>query len=56
MSEGRIGRVLAAVGAPLALAGATTYFLPGPGFPVLIVGLALLVTGLVMAAADSRRR
>ncbi|MFG2949300.1 hypothetical protein [Streptomyces adustus] len=27
------------------------YFLPGPGLPVLIIGLALLLTGLVMAVS-----
>lgn len=54
MSERRIGRVMAAIGAPLTLAGVAMYFLPGPGFPVLIIGLALLVTGLVMAAAGRR--
>ncbi len=30
------------------------YFLPGPGFPVLVIGRSLLVTGLVMAAAGRR--
>lgn len=54
MSERRIGRVLAAVGAPLALAGVAMYLLPGPGVPVLIIGLALLTTGIVMAAAGRR--
>jgi hypothetical protein len=52
MSERRIGTVLAAVGAPLTLAGALMYVLPGPGFPVLVIGMALLATGLVMAAAS----
>ncbi|MCX4524400.1 hypothetical protein [Streptomyces sp. NPDC012746] len=40
-------------------AGATVaevamYFLPGPGFPILIIGLALLITGLAMTAAARR--
>ncbi|MEN8656148.1 PGPGW domain-containing protein [Streptomyces sp. 21So2-11] len=52
--SGRIGRVMAAVGAPLTVAGVAMYFLPGPGTPVLITGLALLVTGLVMALAARR--
>nr|WP_079148033.1 PGPGW domain-containing protein [Streptomyces agglomeratus] len=30
------------------------YFLPGPGVPVLIIGLSLLATGLVMATAGRR--
>ncbi|MEU9240669.1 hypothetical protein [Streptomyces sp. NPDC048385] len=50
MSERRIGTMLAAVGAPLTLAGALMYVLPGPGFPVLVIGLALLITGLLTAA------
>ncbi|MEU9279704.1 hypothetical protein [Streptomyces sp. NPDC048341] len=54
MSEGRIGTMLAAVGAPLTLAGALMYVLPGPGFPVLVIGLAVLITGLVMVAAGHR--
>ncbi|MFD3757741.1 PGPGW domain-containing protein [Streptomyces sp. NPDC058622] len=54
VSERRIGKVLAAIGAPLTLAGVAMYFLPGPGVPVLIIGLSLLVTGLVMTAAERR--
>ena len=54
MSERQIGKVLAAIGAPLTLAGVVMYFLPGPGFPVLIIGLALLATGLAMTAARRR--
>ncbi|USQ85644.1 hypothetical protein NFX46_18880 [Streptomyces phaeoluteigriseus] len=51
VSERRIGKVMAALGAPLTLAGVAMYFLPGPGLPVLIIGLALLITGLAMAVA-----
>lgn len=54
MSERQIGKVLAATGAPFTAAGVAMYFLPGPGVPVLIIGLSLLVTGLVMAAAGRR--
>ncbi|MFI1066627.1 hypothetical protein ACH4TC_32660 [Streptomyces spororaveus] len=54
MSERKIGRVLAAIGVPLTVAGVAMYFLPGPGVPVLMIGLSLLVTGLVMAAAGRR--
>lgn len=50
VSERRTGKVLAAIGAPLTLAGVAMYFLPGPGFPVLIIGLTLLITGLAMTA------
>ncbi|MFD9516828.1 hypothetical protein [Streptomyces sp. NPDC059979] len=52
MSERRIGAILAAAGALLTLAGAVMYVFPGPGFPVHTIGLAALVTGLVMATAD----
>ncbi|WP_327370691.1 hypothetical protein [Streptomyces sp. NBC_01217] len=55
MSKRRIQAVLAAVGAPLTLLGALTYVLPGPGLPVLVIGMALLITGLVMAATGHRR-
>ncbi|MDJ0382129.1 PGPGW domain-containing protein [Streptomyces sp. G-G2] len=54
VSERQVGRVMAAIGAPLTLAGVAMYFLPGPGFPVLIIGLALLITGLVMTASARR--
>ncbi|ELS56630.1 hypothetical protein STVIR_2391 [Streptomyces viridochromogenes Tue57] len=30
------------------------YVLPGPGLPVLVIGLAVLTTGLVMATAGHR--
>ncbi|MFD9302591.1 hypothetical protein ACFWCB_07850 [Streptomyces sp. NPDC060048] len=58
-SERRVPRVMVAIGAPLTLAGVALHFLPGPGFPVLVfpvlvIGLALLITGLVMAAAARR--
>ncbi|MBG0852765.1 hypothetical protein I2W78_13180 [Streptomyces spinoverrucosus] len=55
MPERRISAALAAGGAVLTAAGAAMYVLPGPGFPVLVVGLAALTTGLVMAAAGHRR-
>jgi hypothetical protein len=54
MSARRIQAVLVAVGVPLTLAGALMYVLPGPGFPVLVIGVALLITGLVMAATGHR--
>lgn len=46
MPEGKIGKVLAAVGAPLTPAGVAMYFLPGPGVPVLVIGLSLLIVGM----------
>ncbi|MEU8943605.1 hypothetical protein OHU17_37995 (plasmid) [Streptomyces goshikiensis] len=54
MSERRTGRVMAVIGAPLTLAGVAIHFLSGPGVPVLVTGLSLLITGLVMAAAGRR--
>ncbi|MCX4776932.1 hypothetical protein [Streptomyces sp. NBC_01264] len=39
---------LVIVGVPMTLAGALLYVLPGPGSPVLVIGLATLITGLVM--------
>jgi hypothetical protein len=54
MSERRIGAALAAAGSPLTLAGAAMYVLPGPGLPVLVIGLVALVTGLVMIATTRR--
>ncbi|MFD3825670.1 hypothetical protein [Streptomyces sp. NPDC058625] len=54
MFERRIGTVLAAAGALLALAGAAMYVLPGPGLPFLVIGLAALITGLVVIAATRR--
>ncbi len=39
---------------PQTLAGVAMYFLPGPGVPVLMIGLSLLITGLVLAAAGRR--
>ncbi|MFF7647408.1 hypothetical protein [Streptomyces canus] len=54
MSQRRIQAVLVAVGVLLTLAGALMYVLPGPGLPVLVIGMALLITGLVMAATGQR--
>ncbi|AYV26406.1 PGPGW domain-containing protein [Streptomyces avidinii] len=56
LPERRIGIVLSALGAPVILAGAVCYVLPGPGFHLLVTGLALLITGLVMTASDRVRR
>ncbi|MCY0955277.1 hypothetical protein [Streptomyces sp. H27-S2] len=48
LTEPRIAVALVVAGAPVTLAGALLYVLPGPGFPVLVIGLASLITGLVM--------
>ncbi|WNZ10156.1 PGPGW domain-containing protein [Streptomyces sp. 11x1] len=56
MPERRLGIALAAIGAVLTAAGAALYVLPGPGVPVLFLGLAALAIGLVTAAVDRRNR
>ena len=38
-------------GTPTTLAGVALYVLPGPGFPFLVIGLSLLITGLAMLGA-----
>ncbi|GGP99087.1 hypothetical protein GCM10010215_26020 [Streptomyces virginiae] len=53
--ERQIAKVLAAVGVPLTLAGVAMHILPGPGFPSLVIGLALLIASLSMAASTLRR-
>ncbi len=56
MTERRIRVILATAGTALTLAGALMYVLPGPGIPVLVIGLAALtlITGLVMTATTLR--
>ncbi|MFZ4161438.1 PGPGW domain-containing protein [Streptomyces griseoincarnatus] len=46
--------MLATAGTALTLAGALMYVLPGPGFPILVIGLAALITSLVMTATTLR--
>ncbi|MFJ7591320.1 hypothetical protein ACIQZO_28895 [Streptomyces sp. NPDC097617] len=48
LTEPRIAVALVIVGAPATLAGAWLNVLPVPGFPVLAIGLAALITGLTM--------
>ncbi|MGW0393411.1 hypothetical protein ACWDYJ_21430 [Streptomyces sp. NPDC003042] len=55
LTESRLAAALVIVGAPTTLAGAVLYVLPGPGFPVLIIGLAALITGLVMLGSRTGR-
>lgn len=54
--ERRIGLGLAALGALMTSIGAALYMLPGPGFPFLVLGVALLTTGIVSAGAHRRGR
>ncbi|MFF9117606.1 hypothetical protein ACF09Y_18695 [Streptomyces massasporeus] len=39
----------------MCLAGAALYVMPGPGFPVLVLGLAAVVIGLFFLLAALRR-
>ncbi|MEU9379322.1 hypothetical protein AB0D94_36980 [Streptomyces sp. NPDC048255] len=55
LTESRLAVALVVVGAPTTLVGALLYVLPGPGFPVLVIGLAALVTGLAMLASRAGR-
>ncbi|MFE0579712.1 MULTISPECIES: hypothetical protein [unclassified Streptomyces] len=48
-AERRLGLVLAAAGLPVTCLGAVMYVLPGPGFPFVVIGLSLFLTGVVMA-------
>ncbi|MFJ3921753.1 hypothetical protein [Streptomyces sp. NPDC090022] len=54
-SDRRIGKSLTVLGLPVSLAGAAFYVLPGPGFPLLVIGLSFLATGLAMIASGPRR-
>ncbi|MEU0675223.1 PGPGW domain-containing protein [Streptomyces sp. NPDC006172] len=56
MTEHRIGTVMATAGVLLSLAGAAMHVLPGPGLPVLIIGLAALAAGIVITAATRLNR
>lgn len=51
LTESRLAAALVIGGAPTTLVGVLLYALSGPGFPVLVIGLAALVTGLVMLAS-----
>ncbi|WP_340377606.1 hypothetical protein U5640_22715 [Streptomyces sp. SS7] len=55
MPERRTATVLTTLGALFTLAGAAMYVLPGPGSPVLAIGLAALAAGLVAAAVGRSR-
>ncbi|MFH8803931.1 hypothetical protein ACH4F6_30775 [Streptomyces sp. NPDC017936] len=54
MTARQTGTALTAAGALLSLAGAALYVLPGPGFPVLVLGLAALTAGVVVLAVTRR--
>ncbi|RPK88803.1 MULTISPECIES: hypothetical protein [Streptomyces] len=48
MNNSSMGVVLMSIGAVATVAGALMYVLPGPGLPVLLVGLALMAAGAVV--------
>ncbi|MFJ6636470.1 PGPGW domain-containing protein [Streptomyces sp. NPDC091376] len=56
MSQSQIGITLMSIGAVLTVAGAAMYVLPGPGLPVLVVGLVFLAAGAVARRAGRERR
>ncbi|MEF9886720.1 hypothetical protein [Streptomyces sp. P9-A4] len=51
MSQLRVGVVVMSIGAVLTVAGAAMYVLPGPGLPVLLLGLAGIAAGAVVRFA-----
>ncbi|MEV7510364.1 MULTISPECIES: hypothetical protein [unclassified Streptomyces] len=56
MADTWIRITLAASGVVVTMAGAVMYVLPGPGLPVLLVGLALLAAGVIALGVDHPRR
>ncbi|MFD9516140.1 hypothetical protein [Streptomyces sp. NPDC059979] len=46
---------LAAIGVPVTVMGAAMYVLPGPGLPVLVLGLLLLVAGIATTALGRKQ-
>ncbi|MCX4633060.1 hypothetical protein [Streptomyces sp. NBC_01443] len=55
ITERRLAVAMVVAGTPTILAGVALYVLPGPGFPFLVIGLSLLITGLVILGAARRR-
>ncbi|MFJ5811977.1 hypothetical protein [Streptomyces sp. NPDC093093] len=51
ITERRMAVAMLIAGMPLTLVSVALYVLPGPGFPFLVVGLSLLITGLAMLGA-----
>ncbi|MFF9392016.1 hypothetical protein [Streptomyces griseoluteus] len=45
MSQSRVGVLVMSIGVALTAAGAVMFVLPGPGLPVLLLGLAGFVAG-----------
>ncbi|MGW4725308.1 hypothetical protein [Streptomyces sp. S1] len=55
MSQPRVGAVVMSVGVVLAVVGAAMYVLPGPGLPVLLLGLAAVVAGAALWITGRKR-
>lgn len=51
MSQSRVGSVAMSIGAVLTVTGAATYVLPGPGLPVLLLGLTAIAAGAAVRFA-----
>ncbi|MGW0610449.1 hypothetical protein [Streptomyces sp. NPDC002788] len=56
MSMSSLGVALMSIGGATTVTGALMYVLPGPGLPVLVLGLILTATGAVVRTAGRRRR
>jgi len=54
VNNSSMGVALMSVGAVAAVAGALMYVLPGPGLPVLVMGLALVAAGAALRVVSSR--
>ncbi len=56
MSLSSVGVALMSIGAAVTVTGVLMYVLPGPGLPILVLGLMLMAAGAVVRIAGSRRR
>ncbi|MFD5495053.1 hypothetical protein ACTWJ9_20425 [Streptomyces sp. GDS52] len=54
VNNSSLGVVLMSAGAVATVAGALMYVLPGPGLPVLMLGLALMVGGAAVRITGGR--
>lgn len=54
VSTSFLGAALMTGGAMATVAGALMYVLPGPGLPVLVLGLALMAAGVAVRTVGSR--
>ncbi|RPK92186.1 MULTISPECIES: hypothetical protein [Streptomyces] len=54
MNNSSMGVVLMSVGAVITVAGALMYVLPGPGLPLLVVGLVVMAAGAAIRIVSRR--